>query len=87
MTSAASATVFLGLLLQQGLYCMYEMQWIDFSKFSGTQLLFEFLYILSLSLIAITEAAKVISLEPIQSKKRELPTNVYIPKIKEHGEL
>lgn len=65
-----SGIIFLGLLIQQGLYCLHTMDWIDFSSFTATQLIFEMLYILSIGLITMSESLKVIAVEPIKTHKK-----------------
>jgi len=63
------AAIFISLLIQQGLYCLHTTAWIDFSSFTGTQVIFQVLYILSIGLITMSESLKVIAVEPIKTQK------------------
>jgi hypothetical protein len=65
-----------GLALQQLLYGMRYGQWIDFSEFSSTTILFELIYIGYLISSAISESA----IGPMKFKKREQsPENYFTP--------
>lgn len=61
---------FIGLMLQQFAYSLYAMQWLEFGSFTGSQLIFELLYVLSLILVTMSEGIKVLSVEPMKTKKR-----------------
>ena len=64
-----SATISLGLLLQQIAYCLHTLAFIDFSTFTGTQIIFQLMYVLSIGLVTMSEGLKVISVEPSKSHK------------------
>jgi len=78
ISSKVVLVTFLGLMLQQFTYCLYTMKWLEFSSFTGSQLIFELLYVLSLVLVTMSEGIKVSSVEPMKTKKRLENTYVEI---------
>jgi hypothetical protein len=78
ISSKIVLVTFLGLMLQQLTYCLYTMQWLDFGSFTGSQLIFELLYVLSLVLVTMSEGIKVSSVEPMKTKKQLENTYVEI---------
>ena len=74
------ATISLGLLLQQIAYCLHTTAFIDFSTFTGTQIIFQLIYVLSIGLIAMSESLKVIAVEPSKSHKKLENTYIELKK-------
>lgn len=64
-----TAGIFISLLLQQGVYSLLANAWIDFSSFTGTQVIFQLLYVFSIGLVIMSETIKGISVEPIKTHK------------------
>jgi hypothetical protein len=69
ITANVTAGIFIALLLQQALYCLHTTAWIDFSSFTGTQVIFQLLYVLSIGLVIMSETIKGVSVEPIKTHK------------------
>lgn len=83
-TTGISQRIILGLAIQQFFYGMKYNQWMDFSTFSLTGLILEFLFIAYLVSSSIVYTAKVRALEPMQTnnyrnRNRVVPDNEYKP--------
>lgn len=69
ITTAAHAVAraTLGLLVQQVLYSLHRLEWLSFSTFTGTQLFFEIMFLLSIVLLSMKESIKDFTVKPIKS--------------------
>jgi hypothetical protein len=82
ITTAAHAVtkVTLGLLVQQVLYSLHRLEWLSFSTFTGTQLFFEIMFLLSIVLLSMKESIKDFTVKPIKSVDASLVINYNVPK-------
>lgn len=82
ITTAAHAVAkaTLGLLVQQVLYSLHTLEWLSFSTFTGTQLFFEVMFLLSIVLLSMKESIKDFTVKPIKSVDTSLVINYNVPK-------
>lgn len=82
ITTAAHAVAkaTLGLLVQQVLYSLHKLEWLSFSTFTGTQLFFEVMFLLSIVLLSMKESIKDFTVKPIKSVDTSLVINYNVPK-------
>ena len=82
ITTAAHAVAkaTLGLLVQQVLDSLHKLEWLSFSTFTGTQLFFEVMFLLSIVLLSMKESIKDFTVKPIKSVDTSLVINYNVPK-------
>ena len=82
ITTAAHAVAkdTLGLLVQKLLYSLHKLEWLSFSTFTGTQLFFEVMFLLSIVLLSMKESIKDFTVKPIKSVDTSLVINYNVPK-------
>jgi len=78
--SHAIARATIGLVIQQVLYCLHTIEWLSFSTFTGTQIFFEVMYLLSIVLLSMQESIKDFTVKPIKSVDTSPLINYYTEK-------
>jgi hypothetical protein len=74
----ARATV--GLVIQQMFYSLHTIEWLSFSTFTGTQIFFEVMYLLSIVLLSMKESIKDFTVKPIKTVDTSPLINYYTEK-------